>query len=100
MPVNIWMFAGLMVLMIVISAVFLKKKKQQGGILYLVIALAVITGITLNLSGYLVGISNLDVNLRLFNLVLDTIFAVLVPAITYEVTERQNNLKEKYGVEQ
>ena len=92
MPVDIWMFAGMMVLLIVISVIFWKKKKQYGGILFLLISLVLMAGISLNLSGYLVGISNLDVNLRLFNLVFDTIFAVLVPAITYEVTERRNNL--------
>ena len=100
MPVDIWMFAGMMVLLIVISVIFWKKKKQYGGILFLLISLVLMAGISLNLSGYLVGISNLDVNLRLFNLVFDTIFAVLVPAITYEVTERRNNLKEKFGVTQ
>ncbi len=100
MPVDIWMFSGMLVLLIVISAFFWKKKKQYGGIMFLIISLVLMAGISLNLSGYLVGISNLDINLRLFNLVFDTIFAVLVPAVTYEVTERRNNLKEKYGVEQ
>lgn len=100
MPVDIWLFSAMIVILIVISVFFWKKKKQYRGIMCLLISLALMTGITLNLSGYLSGISNLDVNLRLFNLVFDTIVVVLVPAITYELTQRRNDLKEKYGVTQ
>lgn len=100
LPVDIWMFAGLLVLLIVISAVFWKKNKNYGGVAAMLIALCVMAGIALKISGFLVGISNLNVNLLLFNLVFDTIVVVLVPSIAYVMIERRNNLKEKYGVTQ
>ena len=96
-PVNILLFSLISVAVIAFGVVQFKK---YGSFCIIAIAVTVMQWIALYTQGILFGISNLDKNLLLFNVIFDILLAYVIVAAVYIIKRRRNELKEKYGVNQ
>ncbi len=96
-PTNIWIFTGVIIAVIAYCVSIYKKYPKTAE---LVIGLCLMSGIALKIPGFLYGISNLDKNLLLFNLVFDILITTGIVGICYITTQNKKDFKEKYGATQ
>jgi len=96
-PVNIYIFALISIAIIVFAAM---QYKKYGRLCIMAIGFAVMQWVALYTQGIIFGISNLDKNLLLFNLIFDILLVFVITGAIYIIKSRRNELKEKYGVRQ
>lgn len=96
-PLNILVFALISVVIIVFAII---QHKKYGKLCVIAVVLAIMQWVALYTQGIIFGISNLDKNLLLFNLLFDILLAYVIVSAVYIIKSRRNDLKEKYGVNQ
>lgn len=96
-PCNIWIFSGLLVAIIAYMVTIYKKHPV---ISVFVMGVVVMLCESLKIYGLFYGLSNLVVNLMLYNLFFDILVTVGIVGICYITTQNKKEFKEKYGATQ